>query len=69
LELLTEEISGRMIMKITFIYTKAAEKGPERIFIAPSCSLLHSPCDLDFETELNPKSKTGWLLPNKSKKK
>ncbi|CAM1333748.1 hypothetical protein [Tenacibaculum aestuariivivum] len=23
--------------------------GKERILIAPSCSLLHSPCDLDLE--------------------
>jgi 5-methyltetrahydropteroyltriglutamate--homocysteine methyltransferase len=25
--------------------------GTDRIFIAPSCSLIHSPCDLDLSNE------------------
>lgn len=59
-------VDGRNIWKNDYekslgFITKAAEKiGSERIFIAPSCSLLHSPCDLDFETELNPEIK-NWL--------
>lgn len=65
-------IDGRNIWKndyeksLSFI-RKAVEKlGSERIFIAPSCSLLHSPCDLDFETNLNPEIK-NWLAFAKQK--
>ncbi|MGY3051853.1 5-methyltetrahydropteroyltriglutamate--homocysteine methyltransferase [Pedobacter sp. UYEF25] len=43
---------------------KASEKlGSQRLLIAPSCSLLHSPCDLDLETDegtLKPEIKQ-WL--------
>lgn len=67
-------IDGRNIWKndyeksLSFI-RKAVEKlGSERIFIAPSCSLLHSPCDLDFETSLNPEIK-NWLAFAKQKVK
>jgi len=53
---------------LTFI-KKATEKlGTERIFVAPSCSLLHSPCDLDFETTLQPEIK-NWLSFAKQKVK
>jgi 5-methyltetrahydropteroyltriglutamate--homocysteine methyltransferase len=34
--------------------------GSERIFVAPSCSLIHSPIDLDLETDLDAELK-GWL--------
>jgi 5-methyltetrahydropteroyltriglutamate--homocysteine methyltransferase len=34
--------------------------GTERIWIAPSCSLLHVPCDLDLEIKLNSEIK-DWL--------
>ena len=37
-----------------------AALGPERIQIAPSCSLLHVPMDLDAETELDGELKS-WL--------
>ena len=67
-------VDGRNIWKndyeksLSFI-SKAVEKlGSERIFIAPSCSLLHSPCDLDFETSLNPEIK-NWLAFAKQKVK
>ncbi|PWW16898.1 5-methyltetrahydropteroyltriglutamate--homocysteine S-methyltransferase [Chryseobacterium sp. AG844] len=67
-------VDGRNIWKndyeksLSFI-RKAVEKlGSERIFIAPSCSLLHSPCDLDFETSLNPEIKK-WLAFAKQKVK
>ncbi|MBV8327235.1 5-methyltetrahydropteroyltriglutamate--homocysteine S-methyltransferase [Chryseobacterium sp.] len=63
---------GRNIWKndyeksLSFI-RKATEKlGKERIFIAPSCSLLHSPCDLDFETGIQPEIK-NWLAFAKQK--
>lgn len=65
-------IDGRNIWKndyeksLSFI-RKAVEKlGSERILIAPSCSLLYSPCDLDFETNLNPEIK-NWLSFAKQK--
>ncbi|PTT34984.1 5-methyltetrahydropteroyltriglutamate--homocysteine S-methyltransferase [Chryseobacterium sp. HMWF028] len=65
-------IDGRNIWKNDFekslsFIRKAVEKlGSERILIAPSCSLLHSPCDLDFETNLNPEIK-NWLAFAKQK--
>lgn len=38
----------------------AARRGTDHVQIAPSCSLLHSPIDLDLETGLDPEVK-GWL--------
>lgn len=65
-------VDGRNIWKndyeksLSFI-KKAIEKlGYERVLIAPSSSLLHSPCDLDFETTLNPEIK-NWLAFAKQK--
>ncbi|WP_026715519.1 5-methyltetrahydropteroyltriglutamate--homocysteine S-methyltransferase [Flavobacterium daejeonense] len=49
-------VDGRNIWKNDFkkslaIIEKAVSAlGENRIFIAPSCSLIHSPCDLDLET-------------------
>ena len=40
--------------------------GSERVFIAPSCSLLHTPCDLDNETQLHSEIK-NWLAFAKQK--
>jgi 5-methyltetrahydropteroyltriglutamate--homocysteine methyltransferase len=65
-------IDGRNIWKNDFekslsFIRKAVEKlGSERVLIAPSSSLLHSPCDLDFETTLNPEIK-NWLAFAKQK--
>lgn len=65
-------VDGRNVWKNDFenslsLINKAIRKiGKDRIFIAPSCSLLHSPCDLDFETELNPELKQ-WLAFAKQK--
>ena len=43
------------------IAKKAAEKlGKNRVIIAPSCSLLHSPVDLNSETQINEQIKS-WL--------
>lgn len=62
-------VDGRNIWKNDFrqslaYITKAVEKiGAERVWIAPSCSLLHVPCDLDLETNdkaLSPEIKQ-WL--------
>jgi 5-methyltetrahydropteroyltriglutamate--homocysteine methyltransferase len=45
------EISGKMISKksVTLIQKAIDALGTDR-FIAPSCSLIHSPCDLDLES-------------------
>lgn len=65
-------VDGRNVWKNDFehslsIINKAIDKiGSDRIFIAPSCSLLHSPCDLDLETDLLPEIKQ-WLAFSKQK--
>jgi 5-methyltetrahydropteroyltriglutamate--homocysteine methyltransferase len=65
-------VDGRNIWKNDFqkslsLITKAVEKlGMERVWVAPSCSLLHSPCDLDFEQKMNPEIKQ-WLAFAKQK--
>ena len=67
-------VDGRNIWKndfeksLAFINKTVEKLGSERVFIAPSCSLLHSPCDLDFETNLNPEIK-NWLAFAKQKVK
>src|SRR6266576_3927481 len=40
--------------------------GKARLWVAPSCSLLHTPLDLDLETKLDPELKT-WLAFSKQK--
>ena len=68
-------VDGRNIWKNNFqevlaLIDKAIKKiGADRIWIAPSCSLLHSPCDLDLETNdaiLTPEIKQ-WLAFAKQK--
>lgn len=68
-------VDGRNIWKNDFqhslsLINKAIEKiGADRIYIAPSCSLIHSPCDLDLETNeqtLTPEIK-NWLAFAKQK--
>ncbi|PKF74782.1 5-methyltetrahydropteroyltriglutamate--homocysteine S-methyltransferase [Chryseobacterium sp. PMSZPI] len=65
-------VDGRNIWKndfqksLSFIKKAVETLGSERVFIAPSSSLLHSPCDLDFETGLNPEIK-NWLAFAKQK--
>ena len=44
----------------------AATVGGNRLWVAPSCSLLHTPLDLDLETKLDPELKT-WLAFSKQK--
>ncbi|WP_172278611.1 5-methyltetrahydropteroyltriglutamate--homocysteine S-methyltransferase [Chryseobacterium sp. LAM-KRS1] len=52
-------VDGRNIWKndfnqsLVFIKKAIAALGSERVFIAPSCSLLHSPFDLDLEKNEN----------------
>ncbi|MBS1664741.1 MAG: 5-methyltetrahydropteroyltriglutamate--homocysteine S-methyltransferase [Bacteroidetes bacterium] len=63
-------VDGRNIWKNDFqqsihFIKKAADKiGNDRIWIAPSCSLLHSPCDLELETGIKIKQ---WLAFAKQK--
>ncbi len=44
----------------------AAKVGSERLWVAPSCSLQHTPRDLDLETKLDPELKS-WLAFAKQK--
>ena len=68
-------VDGRNIWKNDFtnslkFIAKAVEKiGEERVMIAPSCSLLHVPCDMELETNedvLSPEIKQ-WLAFAKQK--
>ncbi|GAB1856504.1 hypothetical protein MHTCC0001_13390 [Flavobacteriaceae bacterium MHTCC 0001] len=65
-------VDGRNIWKNDFkkslqTIEKAKEKlSIENIWIGTSCSLLHAPFDLDFETKLNPEIKQ-WLAFAKQK--
>lgn len=62
-------VDGRNIWKNDFeqslalIQKATAKIGPGRIWIAPSCSLLHVPCDLDLETDEKtlPQEIKQWL--------
>lgn len=65
-------VDGRNVWKNDYkkslaIIQKAMEKlGSDRIIIAPSCSLLHSPIDLDLETAIDPEIK-NWMAFAKQK--
>jgi 5-methyltetrahydropteroyltriglutamate--homocysteine methyltransferase len=59
-------IDGRNIWKndlsasLARIARAAAKLGPDKVMVAPSCSLLHVPVDLTVERRLDPAIK-GWL--------
>ncbi|MET4080242.1 5-methyltetrahydropteroyltriglutamate--homocysteine methyltransferase [Pedobacter sp. UYP30] len=68
-------VDGRNIWKndfeqsLSFLKKAVAKLGSDHLLIAPSCSLLHSPCDLDLETDektLGPEVKQ-WLAFAKQK--
>lgn len=65
-------VDGRNIWKtdlqkaLAIATTASGKLGKERIMIAPSCSLLHCPVDLDLETSMDPELK-GWLAFSKQK--
>lgn len=67
-------VDGRNVWKNDFensinIISQAVEKiGAKRVWIAPSCSLMHAPCDLDFEDKIAPEIKQ-WLAFSKQKLK
>ncbi|WP_192347592.1 5-methyltetrahydropteroyltriglutamate--homocysteine S-methyltransferase [Algoriphagus sp. Y33] len=68
-------VDGRNIWKNDFqqsfaLIDKAAHKiGADRLWVAPSCSLIHSPCDLDLETNeaTLPAEVKQWLAFAKQK--
>lgn len=65
-------VDGRNVWKNDYerslkLISKAVDKlGADKIIIAPSCSLLHSPIDLDIETEIDPDIK-NWMAFAKQK--
>ncbi|MBU0509444.1 5-methyltetrahydropteroyltriglutamate--homocysteine S-methyltransferase [bacterium] len=65
-------VDGRNVWRsdldaILRVIRMATEKlGKERVFIAPSCSLLHSPVDLDLETGLDDELRS-WMAFAKQK--
>lgn len=65
-------VDGRNVWKNDYeksldLVNKAVKKlGTDRVIIAPSCSLLHSPIDLDLETGLDPEIK-NWMAFAKQK--
>ncbi|WP_429383087.1 5-methyltetrahydropteroyltriglutamate--homocysteine S-methyltransferase [Mucilaginibacter sp. UYCu711] len=65
-------VDGRNIWKndyvrsIGYIKNVIAAIGSDRVMIAPSCSLLHTPFDLDLETAINPFIKS-WMAFAKQK--
>jgi 5-methyltetrahydropteroyltriglutamate--homocysteine methyltransferase len=65
-------VDGRNVWKNDYqkslsLINKAVEKlGADRVIIAPSCSLLHSPIDLDLETTIDPEIK-NWMAFAKQK--
>ena len=65
-------IDGRNIWRndlersLTMLEKASAKLGSDRIMVAPSCSLLHCPIDLDNETTLDGELK-GWMAFGKQK--
>jgi 5-methyltetrahydropteroyltriglutamate--homocysteine methyltransferase len=59
-------IDGRNIWRTDLVKAQAllmqavGKLGEARVMVGPSCSLLHSPVDLELETKLDPELK-GWL--------
>jgi 5-methyltetrahydropteroyltriglutamate--homocysteine methyltransferase len=59
-------VDGRNVWKndfdrsLVWLKKAAAKRGEKSVMIAPSCSLLHSPVSLSFETKLDHQLKT-WL--------
>ena len=51
---------------LTMVETACQRLGPERVHVAPSCSLLHCPVDLELETDLDPEVR-GWLAFGRQK--
>ncbi len=65
-------VNGRNVWRnnldnsLTLLKKAADRLGEERLQVAPSCSLLHSPIDLDEETDLDPTIRQ-WMAFGKQK--
>src|SRR5713226_7011577 len=65
-------VDGRNIWKadlaaaLATLERASGQLGVERVWVAPSCSLLHVPVDLELERKLDPELK-GWLAFAKQK--
>lgn len=65
-------VDGRNIWKnnlrqsLDYAERAVGKLGPDRVWIAPSCSLLHSPIDLDLETRMDGQLKS-WMAFAKQK--
>ncbi|SDE69634.1 methionine synthase (B12-independent) [Mucilaginibacter pineti] len=65
-------VDGRNIWKNDYIRSLSHIKkaitalGKDRVMVAPGCSLLHTPFDLDLETTINPEIK-NWMAFAKQK--
>ncbi|WP_353959384.1 5-methyltetrahydropteroyltriglutamate--homocysteine S-methyltransferase [Mucilaginibacter aquaedulcis] len=65
-------VDGRNIWKndyiksISHLKKAIAALGEDRVMVAPSCSLLHTPFDLDLETGINPEIR-NWMAFAKQK--
>ncbi|MBI3420181.1 MAG: 5-methyltetrahydropteroyltriglutamate--homocysteine S-methyltransferase [Proteobacteria bacterium] len=65
-------VDGRNIWRndlsvsLAVVEKAAAKLGAENVAVGPSCSLLHTPMDLDLETELDAELK-GWMAFAKQK--
>ncbi|UCG53469.1 MAG: 5-methyltetrahydropteroyltriglutamate--homocysteine S-methyltransferase [Candidatus Latescibacterota bacterium] len=65
-------VNGRNIWKTDLAQTLPVLKnacealGPERVWVGPSCSLLHSPVDVSLETKLDEELRS-WLAFSKQK--
>jgi 5-methyltetrahydropteroyltriglutamate--homocysteine methyltransferase len=55
-----------LVTEAALLERAAATVGEDRLWVAPSCSLLHTPLDLDLETKLDPELKS-WLAFGKQK--
>src|SRR5699024_8992646 len=68
-------VDGRNIWKndyeksLSLIERAKSKLGAERLFLAPSCSLLHTPCDLSLETDEKtlPQDIKNWMAFAKQK--
>ncbi|HVN33093.1 MAG TPA: 5-methyltetrahydropteroyltriglutamate--homocysteine S-methyltransferase [Thermoanaerobaculaceae bacterium] len=65
-------IDGRNVWRtdldhaLAILERAVARLGPDRVQVAPSCSLLHCPLDLELETELDPEARR-WMAFAKQK--
>ncbi len=72
LQLSVGVVDGRNVWKndyeksLALIYKAIEKLGSDRVIIAPSCSLLHSPIDLELETAIDPEIK-NWMAFAKQK--